>query len=191
MPFLRDELCTWVQEHLATLGLAEIAIFAVEDGVAGDGRRVLVATEIGLVDYRYGPQESTARFSLAGRLHPWQAVHGVDLRVETSRLWALEHRTSWSLAIARPRFRTMTDDPDLGRALGDFAKAAAIMAGTSGAPPEEAQDVEDPPSIQHSPAEESGSTDAPGEASLGLTALRPIQRPVGPGPTESASRPRS
>jgi hypothetical protein len=191
MPFLRDELCTWVQEHLATLGLDEIAIYAVEEGVAGDGRRVLVATEIGLLDYRYGPQESTARFSMAGRLYPWQAVLGVDLRVETSRLWALEHRTSWSLAIARPRFSTMTDDPDLGRALGDFAKAAAIMAGTSGPPPDDAPAVDEPPPLQHAPAEESKPTDAPREASEGLTALRPIQRPVGPGPTGSASRPQS
>ena len=185
MPFLRDELCTWVQEHLATLGVEEIAIFAVEDGVAGDGRRVLVATEIGLVDYRYGPQESTARFSLAGRLHPWQAVQGVDLRVETSRLWALEHRTSWSLAIARPRFSTMTDDPDLGRALGDFAKAAAIMAGTSGSPVDEVPPEAAAPRERNPPAEE--ASDAAAEP----LALRPIQSPVGPGPTESASRPRS
>ncbi len=135
MPFLSDELCGWVNEHLATLGVEELAIYAIEDGRDDDARRVLVATEIGLIDYRYGPRASTARFAIAGRILPWQAVRAVDLRVETFRLWALEHRTRWSLAIGRPRFRAATEDPQLGAALADFAKVAVIMAEPSGWPP--------------------------------------------------------
>ena len=179
MPFLRDELCTWIQEHLATLGVEEIAIFAVEDGVAGDGRRVLVATEIGLLDYRYGPQESTARFSMAGRLYPWQGVRSVDLRVETSRLWALEHRTSWSLAIGHPRFSTMTDDPELGRALGDFAKAAAIMSGSSGPPADEP-----PPTPERTSRDPATGSEAPDGSP-------PARFTIGPRTIEPASRPQS
>jgi hypothetical protein len=137
MPFLSDELCGWINEHLATLGIEELAIYAIEDGRDDDGRRVLVATEVGLIDYRYGPRASTARFAIAGRIYPWQAVRGVDLRVETFRLWALEHQTRWSMAIGRPRFRAGTEDPDLGRALADFAKVAVIMAEPSGWPPPE------------------------------------------------------
>lgn len=132
MPFLNDELCGWINEHLATLGLEEIAIYAVDDGRDDDARRVLVATEIGLIDYRYGPRASTARFGIGGRIYPWQAVRGVDLRVETFRLWALEHRTRWTLALARPRFRAGTEDPQLGRAIADFAKVAVIMAEPAG-----------------------------------------------------------
>lgn len=140
MPFLSDELCGWINEHLATLGVEELAVFAVEHGPDDDGRRVLVATEIGLLDYRYGPRGSTARFAVAGRIYPWQAVRGVDLRVETARLWALEHETRWSLLMARPRFRVVTPDPQLGRALADFAKVAVIMAEPSGWPPPEDED---------------------------------------------------
>ena len=32
MPFLSEELGAWIREHLATLGLEEIAVYAVEDG---------------------------------------------------------------------------------------------------------------------------------------------------------------
>ncbi len=135
MPFLSDELCAWINEHLTTLGVEDLAVYAIEDGRDDDSRRVLVATEVGLLDYRYGPRASTARFAIAGRILPWQAVRGVDLRVETFRLWALEHSTRWSLSIARPRFRAGTEDRDLGQALADFAKVAVIMAEPSGWPP--------------------------------------------------------
>jgi hypothetical protein len=135
MPYLSDELIGWIGEHLATLGMEEIAIFAIEEGGEGYGRRVLVATEIGLLDYHYGPRDSTARFAMRGRLLPWQAVRGVDLRVETFQLWAREHQDRWSLTMARPRFACVTEDRVLGRALADFAKVAAIMAEPSGWPP--------------------------------------------------------
>jgi hypothetical protein len=135
MPYLSDELIAWIGEHLATLGMDEIAIFATEQGGEGYGRRVLVATEIGLLDYHYGPRDSSARFAMRGRLWPWQAVRGVDLRVETFQLWAREHQDRWSLTMARPRFATVTEDHVLGKALADFAKVAAIMAEPSGWPP--------------------------------------------------------
>jgi hypothetical protein len=152
MPFLSEELCGWVREHLATLGTEEIAVYAVEEGGDDDGRRVLVATEIGLMDYRYGPRASTARFAIEGRVFPWQSVRGVDLRVETFRLWALEHRTRWSLTILKPRFSASTEDPQLGRALADFAKVAVIMAEPSGWPPPEEPKPEGPKQVTASEA---------------------------------------
>ncbi len=144
MPFLSDELCGWITEHLTTLGVDELAVFAIEEGRDGDRRRVLVATEVGLIDYRYGPRASTARFAADGRIYPWQAVRGVDLRVETLRLWALEHRTRWSLTIDRPRFRASSEDPSLGQALADFAKVAVIMAEPSGWAPDGAEGTAEP-----------------------------------------------
>jgi hypothetical protein len=137
MPFLSEELCGWIREHLETLAVDEIAVFAMEEGADGDGRRVMVATEMGLADYRYGPRASTARFAIVGRFYPWQTVRGVDLRVETSRLWALEHQTRWWLNIAHPAFRAATEDPQLGRALADFAKVAVVMAESAGSPVED------------------------------------------------------
>jgi len=180
MPFLSEELCGWVREHLATLGLEEIAVYAVEEGGDDDGRRVLVATEVGLIDYHYGPRASTARFAIDGRVFPWQAVRGVDLRVETFRLWALEHRTRWSFSVLKPRFSAGTEDPQLGLALADFAKVAVIMAEPSGWPPP----GDEPKAV---PATE---TSAPAAAPPRIP--RPMElTPPGPAPTRSASRPRS
>jgi hypothetical protein len=181
MPFLSDELTGWINEHLAILGVEEIAIYGIEAGRDDDERRVLVATEIGLIDYHYSPQASTARFAIEGRMLPWQAVRGVDLRVETFRLWALEHRTRWSLTILKPRFQAATEDPSLGRALADFAKVAVVMAEPSGWPPSDdgtplrAEPAVAKPAQQPQPA--------------GLRSIGPS--PVGPGPTRSASRPQS
>jgi hypothetical protein len=178
MPFLSEELCGWVREHLATLGLDEIAVYAVEEGGDDDGRRVLVATEVGLIDYRYGPRASTARFAITGRVFPWQAVRGVDLRVETFRLWALEHRTRWSLSLLKPRFSAETEDPQLGRALADFAKVAVILAEPSGWPP---------PGDDTKPV---GTEAAPSEAQARMP--RPVELPpTEPAATRSASRLRS
>jgi hypothetical protein len=194
MPFLSEELCGWINEHLATLGVEEIAIYAVEDGPDDDGRRVLVATEVGLLDYRYGPRASTARFAIEGRVLPWQAVRGVDLRVETFRLWALEHRTRWSLQVQRPAFKAATEDPQLGRALADFAKVAVIMAEPSGWPPLEDGQV-------RADAPKAAPATAPAPASAPPPTSRPAPQPpatrpegsapVGPGVTRSASRPQS
>lgn len=136
-PYLNDEVRTWVTRELKTLGVDEIAVYAVEAGEQDEMRRILVATEIGLLDQLYAPTETPARYRLIGRLYPWQAVRGVDLRVETFRLWALEDRTRWSLRMARPVFRSVTDEPGLGSALCDFAKVCAVMAEPSGWPPPE------------------------------------------------------
>jgi len=128
MPFLSDELTGWINEHLAILGVEEIAIYGIEAGRDDDERRVLVATEIGLIDYHYSPQASTARFAIEGRMLPWQAVRGVDLRVETFRLWALEHRTRWSLTILKPRFQAATEDPSLRQGCGGHGRAVRLAA---------------------------------------------------------------
>jgi len=183
MPFLSEELCGWISEHLATLGVEEIAIYAVEDGPDDDGRRVMVATEVGLLDYRYGPRASTARFAIEGRMLPWQAVRGVDLRVVTFRVWALEHRTRWALQVRRPAFKAATEDPQLGRALADFAKVAVIMAEPSGWPqPDDGQvriDSAPKPAQAAVPPIRPAASSPPGTA------------PVGPGVRRAASRPQS
>lgn len=141
MPYLNDEVREWAAQQLVTLGVDEIAMYAHEAGAESEQRRLLVATEIGLLDLLYGPRGSSARYGLAGRLYPWQSVRGVDLRVDTYRVWAHEHRTRWSLTMLRPRFRQETDSPELGTAICDFAKVCAIMAEPSGWPPPEESSV--------------------------------------------------
>jgi hypothetical protein len=143
-PYLNDELREWVQVHLQSLGVEDVAIYAIAAIGQDEERRVLVATEVGLLDSWYAPHGSTARFSLSVRLYPWATVHGVDLRGETFRLWAHEHQSRWRLRLARPALDTMADTPELGRALAEFAAACAVMSEPAGQPPQAvAPDVED------------------------------------------------
>jgi hypothetical protein len=132
-PYLNDELREWVRLHLESLGTEDIAVYAMAASGQDDERRVLVATDIGLLDSWYAPHGSTARFSLSVRLYPWTAVRGVDLRGETFRLWAHEHQSRWRLRLARPALDTMADTPDLGRALAEFAAICSGRAEPNGA----------------------------------------------------------
>ncbi|MEP6469636.1 MAG: hypothetical protein ABJC24_07680 [Chloroflexota bacterium] len=127
-PYLNDEVREWVRAHLESLAVEDVAVYALASAGQDDERRVLVATEAGLLDSWYAPHGSTARFSLSVRLYPWQSVRGVDLRGETFRLWAHEHQSRWRLRLGRPALDTMADTPELGRALAEFAAACAVMA---------------------------------------------------------------
>lgn len=151
MPYLNDELREWIALQLAGLGVDEIAIYAVEAG-DDEQRRILVATEVGLLDGWYGPRGSTARYTLRARLHPWQAVRDVELRVETYRVWALEHRTRWHLRMRHPAFESASESPDLGAALAEFAKVAAVMAEPSGWHPSDDEDEAAQPAPVPQPA---------------------------------------
>ena len=132
-PYLNDELHEWVRLHLDALGVEDVAVYATASGREDDERRILVVTEVGLLDGWYAPRGSTARYSLSVRLYPWQAVHGVDLRGETFRLWAHEHQSRWRLRLSRPALDTVADSPELGRALTQFAAACSVMAEPAGA----------------------------------------------------------
>jgi hypothetical protein len=127
-PYLNDELREWIALHLGALHVEDVAMYAVTQGRDDEGRRVLIATEIGLLDGSYAPRGSAAHYSLQLRLFPWQAVRGVDLLAETYRLWAYEHRTWWRLRLAVPAFDVQTEEPILGRALADLATACSVMA---------------------------------------------------------------
>ena len=143
-PYLNDELREWVAVHLQSLGVEDLAVYAQAAAGQDEERRVLVATEVGLLDSWYAPHGSTARFSLSVRLYPWPAVRGVDLRGETYRLWAREHQSRWRLRLVRPSVDTMADTPELGRALAEFAAACAVMAGSpASAPVPSSPEVED------------------------------------------------
>jgi hypothetical protein len=127
-PYLNDELREWIALHLSALHVEDVAVYAVPQGRDDDGRRILIATEIGLLDGSYAPHGSSAHYSLQVRLYPWPAVRSVDLLAETYRLWAYEHRTWWRLRVATPPLDVQTEDPDLGCALADLATACAVMA---------------------------------------------------------------
>jgi hypothetical protein len=104
MPFLNDEVKEWIALELQSLGVEDLAVYALEAGTEGDERRVMVATEVGLLDHRYAPFGSSARYRLAMLMYPWQVLRGVELRADTFRLWAREHRTRWSFRLHHPHF---------------------------------------------------------------------------------------
>jgi hypothetical protein len=120
--------------ELASLGVEDLAVYALEAGTEGDERRVMVATEVGLLDHRYAPFGSSARYRLAMLMYPWQVLRGVELRADTFRLWAREHRTRWSFRLHHPHFEAATESADLGQALCDLARVCAVMAEPFGVP---------------------------------------------------------
>lgn len=134
MPFLNDEVKEWIALELQSLGVEDLAVYALEAGAEGDERRVMVATEVGLLDHRYAPFGSSARYRLAMLMYPWQVLRGVELRADTFRLWAREHRTRWSFRLHHPHFEAATESPDLGQALCDLARVCAVMAEPFGVP---------------------------------------------------------
>ncbi len=134
MPFLNDEVKEWIALELQSLGVEDLAVYALEAGTEGDERRVMVATEVGLLDHRYAPFGSSARYRLAMLMYPWQVLRGVELRADTFRLWAREHRTRWSFRLHHPHFEAATESPDLGQALCDLARVCAVMAEPFGVP---------------------------------------------------------
>lgn len=131
-PYLNDELREWIALHLNALHVEDVAIYAMPRGRDDEGRRVLIATEVGLIDGMYSPRGTSAHYSLQTRLHPWHAVRGVTLLAETYRLWAYEHRTWWRLRVAEPPIDVQTEDRDLGCALADLATACSVMAEPAG-----------------------------------------------------------
>jgi hypothetical protein len=164
-----------------------VAVYALAAAGQDEERRVLVATEIGLLDSWYAPRGSTARFSLSVRLYPWHTVTGVDLRGETFRLWAHEHQSRWRLRLVRPALDTMADTPELGRALAEFAAACSAMAAAPAAnqhvaPPE----VEDAVPAFLGRAAAADTTPRPpihvesgnGSAARPATASTPVDDPV-------------
>jgi hypothetical protein len=134
MPYLNEEVRDWIALELKNLGVEDLAVYALEAGREGDERRVMVATEVGLLDHRYAPFGSSARYRLAMLLYPWQVLRGVELRADTFRLWAMEHRTRWSFRLHHPHFEVATESPDLGQALCDLARVCAVMAEPFGVP---------------------------------------------------------
>jgi hypothetical protein len=134
MPFLNDEVKEWIALEIQSLGVEDLAVYALEAGTEGDERRVMVATEVGLLDHRYAPFGSSARYRLAMLMYPWQVLRGVELRADTFRLWAREHRTRWSFRLHHPHFEAATESPDLGQALCDLARVCAVMAEPFGVP---------------------------------------------------------
>ena len=96
-----------LQQHLGELGAAEIASHVALN--TENGRlRILVATNIGLLDYYYQPvgADPEGPWSLRGELHRWASVRGLRLQTDaqvTELEDGLDARWIWRFIAEDPK----------------------------------------------------------------------------------------
>ena len=117
-----------VQRELGELGAAELAAHATLHA-DGERQRILVATEVGLLDYNYAPESpGSATYELRGTLHRWPSIRG--LRLQSDAQWddnARKARSVWRLVAEEPKIELSAESTEDDRAevtaLLDFARA--------------------------------------------------------------------
>ena len=116
-----------LQHHLGELGAVEIAAHVTLN--PDNGRlRILIATDMGLLDYGYQPAgaDPEGPWSLRGELHRWASVHGLRLQTDAQ----LDEvtgavRAVWRLVAEEPKMELMgvsDDDRQPIAALLPFAR---------------------------------------------------------------------
>jgi hypothetical protein len=117
-----------VQRELGELGANELAAH-VTLHADGERQRILVATEVGLLDYNYAPTSAgSATYELRGGLHRWQSIRG--LRLQSDAQWddnERKARSVWRLVAEEPKIELSAESVEEDRAevtaLLDFARA--------------------------------------------------------------------
>jgi hypothetical protein len=123
-----------VQLQLGKLGATENATYVSRH--PDNGRlRILVATDLGLLDYNYAPVGSDPKgpWLLRGTLNRWLSVKGVRLQSDAQLDdEGHEARAVWHLVIEEPRAELSADSTGVAerseRALLDFAQACIKQA---------------------------------------------------------------
>jgi hypothetical protein len=123
-----------VQVQLGKLGAAEYATHVTRHPDSGR-MRILVATDVGLLDYSYSPAGSNPKdpWLLRGTVNRWISVKGVRLQSD-AQLDDKGHeaRAVWHLVIDEPKAELAADSTGVGerseRALLDFAQACIKQA---------------------------------------------------------------
>jgi hypothetical protein len=113
---------------LGELGAVELAAH-ITLHADGDRQRVLVATDIGLLDYNYGvTSPGDATYELRGSLTRWPLVRG--MRLQSDAQWddnARAARSIWRLVAEEPKIELSAESTEQDRAsvtaLLDFARA--------------------------------------------------------------------
>ncbi|MEO8639742.1 MAG: hypothetical protein ABI458_07495 [Chloroflexota bacterium] len=96
-----------LQHHLGELGAVEIAAHVTLN--PDNGRlRILIATDMGLLDYHYQPAgaDPEGPWSLRGELHRWASVHGLRLQTDAQveeQDDTVDARWIWRLIAEEPR----------------------------------------------------------------------------------------
>jgi hypothetical protein len=124
-----------VQRELGELGAVELATY-VSISEDGDRQRILIATDIGLLDYAFAPTSvGSATYDLRGTLHRWPSIRG--MRLQSDAQWddnAKTARSVWHLIAEEPKIELVADSIDEDRSkvtpLLDFARAAFASLNT-------------------------------------------------------------
>lgn len=123
-----------VQRELGELGVNELAAH-VTINPDTERQRILIATDIGLLDYNFsaGPATS-ATYELRGTLHRWPTVQG--MRLQSDAQWDDNAKTAksiWRLVAEEPRIELAAESTETDRhevsALLDFARACFASMG--------------------------------------------------------------
>ncbi len=118
-----------VARELGELGAIELAAH-VTIHADGERQRILIATDIGLLDYNFAPSSpGSATYDLRGTLHRWPSMRG--MRLQSDAQWDDNSKTArsvWRLISEEPRIELMAESTESDRAevsaLLDFARAA-------------------------------------------------------------------
>ena len=126
-----------LQRHLGELAAAEYAAHVTLN--ADNGRvRVLVATDIGLLDYNYLPAGAYPEgpWALRGQLYRWMSVKGLRLQTDAQLEGgadAADARWIWRLVAEEPKIELIADSTAEGErspdALLPLARACIEHAG--------------------------------------------------------------
>jgi hypothetical protein len=124
-----------VQRQLAEIDAAEDAAHVTLNPDSGR-LRILVATDLGLLEYGYAPAGSDLEgpWLLQGRLHRWPSVRGLRLQTDAQLDESTnEVRSVWRLVADDPKLElsadSTADDERAPAALLPFARACIRRAG--------------------------------------------------------------
>jgi hypothetical protein len=117
-----------VQRELGELGATELAAH-VSFHADGERQRILIATDIGLLDYNFGPTSPiTATYDLRGTMYRWPSIRG--MRLQSDAQWddnAKTARSVWRLISEEPKIELAAESNEQDRhevsALLDFARS--------------------------------------------------------------------
>ena len=127
-----------LQRQLGELDATELASHVTINAESGR-LRILVATDIGLIEYAYGPAGSDPEgaWMLRGEVYRWASVRGIRLQTDAQiDEDSGEIRAVWRLIAEQPRMELAADssaaDEQTIAALLPFARACVEHAGHSG-----------------------------------------------------------
>lgn len=107
-----------LQRQLGELGAAEIASHVALHPETGR-LRILVATDIGLLDYHYQPvgADPEGPWALRGEMHRWPSVHGLRLQTDGQVIEqeeGMDARWVWRLIAEDPKLDLVAESTGSG-----------------------------------------------------------------------------